>query len=62
MTNREWLDRMSNYSLAELFCEKVAQDGDYCKKCPFKDYCVDGENGFENFLKEEHKENVERNY
>jgi hypothetical protein len=55
MTNREWLEKMSNKQLAELFCYDIAQDGGYCVKCPFKENCTGNESGFENFLNKEYK-------
>lgn len=50
MTNREMLDRLSNKSLADRFCQEVAQDGEYCTKCPFEKLCVGGKCGFEVWL------------
>lgn len=55
MTNREWLESLSNHSLGEEFCEKVAQDGSYCAVCPFRKLCVDGESGFKVWLGKERK-------
>ena len=51
MTNREWLEKMKTSTIADIFCVEVAQDGEFCKsRCPFKDLCVGGENGFEIWL------------
>lgn len=55
MTNREWLENMSNKELGELFCDEIAKDGWYCERCPFSKYCTHGDSGFENFLNEEYK-------
>ena len=51
MTNREWLDRKDNKTLADMFCVSVAKDGAYCdSRCPFAKLCVGGANGFEIWL------------
>ena len=50
MTNREYLSSLSNKELGVLFCDKIAQSGGYCRKCPFYDWCKDGDCGFEKWL------------
>lgn len=48
---------MSNEELEkkiDQYCEKVCNkaSNEYCNnKCPFTDYCGNGKNGFEEFLK-----------
>jgi hypothetical protein len=55
MTNREWLEKLKTSTIADIFCMEIAQDGSFCKKCPFAELCVKGENGFEVWLNKEHK-------
>lgn len=51
MTNREWIDRMGNKVLADVFCMEVGKDGEFCAtRCPFAELCVGGANGFEVWL------------
>lgn len=58
MRNREWLEKMKSSTIADMFCMEVAQDGEFCQKCPFKDLCVNGENGFQVWLEKEHRSDV----
>lgn len=56
MTNREWLEKMKNSTIADMFCVEVAKDGEFCQNsCPFKDLCVGGNNGFEIWLNKLHE-------
>lgn len=50
MTNRDFISKLSNKQLGYIFCDKVAQNGGYCKKCPFEKWCKDGDCGFEVWL------------
>ena len=56
MTNREWREGLDSATIGGLFCDEVAKDGGFClTRCPFKDLCVGGENGFEVWLNKQHE-------
>lgn len=56
MTNREWLEKMKNSTIADMFCVEVAKGGHFCENhCPFASLCVKGANGFQVWLEKEHK-------